>query len=112
MQEPQKLSKEEVQQQLFDGLMAHIEPKLMISARKETAAELAAMEPAERAEWMRYFLKAYEDFVTYWPKFLKGAMQEVGKIRTEIREVSREQDHEDLQGIERKIIDDSSPVAS
>ena len=102
-----KLSKEEIMQQLFDALMEQIEPKLMTGARKLTAAELAAMVPAERAEWMLYFQKAYEEFIDRWPEFVANATREVQTMGDVLIAMSGSADQSTMKSIEKSIRDDS-----
>ncbi|MEK7563653.1 MAG: hypothetical protein AAB544_04655 [Patescibacteria group bacterium] len=104
---PQKLSKEEIQQQLFDALMEQIEPKLMTGARKQTAAELAAMEPEKRAEWMLYYQKAYEEFVDRWPEFVAGAIGETQNMANTLVEISDTSDKKRMQNLEQNFTDSS-----
>ncbi|OGJ69356.1 hypothetical protein A3G69_00815 [Candidatus Peribacteria bacterium RIFCSPLOWO2_12_FULL_53_10] len=109
---PQKLTPQEVQQQLFDALMEQIEPKLMTGARKETAAELAAMNPETRAEWMRYFHSAYEEFLKRWPEFAANASKEVGKMGKAMVQISGDADASALKNIEKLFDDNVSPSSA
>lgn len=112
MPKSQKLSREEIQQQLFDALMEQIEPKLVTNARKETAAELAAMEPEQRAEWMLYFQKAYEEFVDRWPEFVANATKQVGAMGTELQQMSGESDAMEMKNIEESFDNDDTSASA
>lgn len=111
MPSPKKLSKGEVMQQLFDALMEQIEPKLATSARKETAAELAAMEPEKRQKTMLTYQKAYEQFMERWPKFVASAIGEMQKMGDALVEISGKSDASKMQSIEKNINDNSSAAA-
>ncbi|MBM3228184.1 hypothetical protein FJZ27_05015 [Candidatus Peribacteria bacterium] len=108
MQQPKKLTREEVMQQLFDSLMEQIEPKLTTAQREQTAAELAAMQPKERIEWMSYYKRAYEEFLKRWPEFVAKATSEVGLMREALVQFSDEVDLKNMKNLERSFHDDTS----
>jgi hypothetical protein len=105
---PEKLTKEEVMQQLFDALMESIEPKLMISQRKETSSELAAMPPKIRAEWMGHYKSCYEEFMKQWPEFVARATMEVSQMGDTLVQMSGDSDASRMQSLEESFGDDTS----
>lgn len=110
---PEKLTKQEVMQQLFDALMESIEPKLTTSQRKETSAELAAMPPEIRAEWMGHYKSCYEEFMKQWPEFVSRATREVSQMGDALIQMSGEEDASRMQILEKSFGDDTgSPSQS
>lgn len=109
---PPKLTPKEVREQLFDALMETIEPKLMTSARKATAEELAAMDPETRAEWMQYFQSAYEEFIGRWPEFIARATKEVAHMGDALMKISGDADISRMKNLEKTFDEDVPPSSA
>ena len=105
-----KLSPEEVQAQLFDGLMLQIEPDLALCNRAATTAKLAALSTEEQEKWAEHYKEAFALFMENWPQYLGAAMQGVETVTSTIRGAIVTQEQETLTRLERKI--DTSDDAS
>jgi len=108
--EPQLLSQDSIQQQLFDGLMSEIEPDLMLSNRNATADKLAKMEPRKRKKILKRYQKAYVSFTKRWQEYVDQCDHNVQRFMDTVKEVIKEEEVNEIADIEKQI--DSSPDAS
>ena len=99
-------------QQLFDALMESIEPKLTTAQRKVTSAELAAMPPEIRAEWMGHYKSCYEEFMKQWPEFVSRATREVSQMGDALVQMSGDSDASRMQTLEQSFGDDSTALTT
>lgn len=103
MSAPQKLTRQEIMTQLFDGLMERIEPALMTVRLQETAKKLAAMSPEERKARMEQFQKAYEAFLDQWPAYVQKATETVESMANTLQKQIIQRDAQAMEDLERTL---------
>ena len=102
-QQTQKLTRKEVRQQLFDGLMLQIEPDLAMQNVEETSRKLAKMSEEERAETLKGYEEAYKQFRKLWPEYIQSAMQKLDGLYQEMQGVVSGKEADHMQGISDEI---------
>ncbi|MFA7682058.1 MAG: hypothetical protein WCX61_03445 [Candidatus Peribacteraceae bacterium] len=106
----QKMSKEAVQQQLFDGLMMQINPGLTSKYQKVTARTLAMLSPDKRKEELEEIQQDYLKFWALWPEYVAMCTQGAGKFAQGVTQEIQQKDQTHMESLESQI--DSLPSAT
>ena len=101
----QSLKKTDLKSILFDALMVHINPDLMIENRKQTAEYLSRLTNEERNWELKSYEQAYAIFLENWPDFVERAMSELSELIDDLRAQGAEIDIKKLQNIEHQFED-------